>query len=701
MKCINAKKPMTGLVLPLLSLRSGSCPCGEFPDIAALARLARSWGMNIAQLLPLNDSGWQTSPYSALSAFALNPVYLRIGDLPEVKGGASSSVAAPVAAAAGKAALAAAGLIARFGNEGQVPYGAILEAKLEILAGLWKVLRSAAPGGPLEAEVEAWADRRPWVKAYACFVELKAKFGGKPWWEWPEHGTADEAAIEGLWNDPGLREGLRFRAWTQMRAEAQFAAACGEARALGVDLMGDIPILLNADSADVWHLRRFFDTERSAGAPPDMYSRYGQNWGFPLYRWDELERGDYKFWKDRLAVADQFYTLYRIDHVLGFFRIWAIGKREADGFLGHFQPEFAISYPELAALGFDAGRIRWLSRPHVPGGAIEGAFSGLPAGTRAALAAELFERIGGEDLYLFSRAVAGGADIAETVRRHAGEGAGASRCVDDLLARWRDRAFLEIAPGQFIPTWEFRSTTAWRSLSDHERGALEALVSRKKGESLALWEKTGRRILKTLSSCVPMQACAEDLGAVPPCVPAVLGELGIPGLRVLRWFRAWGEEGQPYVRLSDYPENVVACMSVHDSTNLRQWWAEEADRAQLWPMLRGELEERVASAASAAEPVSAGMPEPPADLDPDSALLLLRAFACARSRCVVYPLQDLLAASARHRAEDPAAERINVPGTTAPSNWLYRMKPSIEELLGDEALADRLSSLAALRDLPR
>lgn len=711
MKLINVKNAMTGLVLPLLSLRGESGPCGEFPDIAALARLAKRWGMNAVQLLPLNDSGWQTSPYSALSAFALNPIYLRIGDLPEM------GAAAATLGAAEKAALAAEGLAARFGKERQVPYGAILEAKLEILGELWTASRSAESGSTLLAEVEAWAGRNPWVKAYACFVELKAKFGGKPWWEWPERRTVDDAAIEALWEDPAMREGAMFRAWAQMRAEEQFVAACAEARESGVDLMGDIPILLNADSADVWHLRRFFDTERAAGAPPDMYSRYGQNWGFPLYRWDELERSGYSFWKDRLAVADRFYTMYRIDHVLGFFRIWAIGKREADGFLGHFQPEFSISYPELAALGFEAGRIRWLSKPHVPGGAIAGAIAGLPEGRREGLAAALFERIGGEELYLFSRAVAGGADIEEIVRSRAGEGAGASRCADDLLAWWRNRTFLEIATGQFIPTWEYRSTTAWQSLSDPERGTLEALIARKKGESLDLWEKTGRKILKALTACVPMQACAEDLGAVPPCVPSVLGELGIPGLRVLRWFRAWGEEGQPYVGLREYPEDAVACMSVHDSTNLRQWWAEEADRARLWPMLREELGEREALAASAAgrrgaaeraekaaktgQTAGAVPAEPPADLDPDGALLLLRAFACARSRCVVYPLQDLLAASALHREEDPAAERINVPGTTAPANWLYRMKPSIEELLGDDALAERLSSIAALREVRR
>jgi len=214
-----------------------------------------------------------------------------------------------------------------------------------------------------------------------------------------------------------------------------------------------------------------------------------------------------------------------------------------------------------------------------------------------------------------------------------------------------------------------------------------------------------------------MQACAEDLGAVPTCVPSVLRELDIPGLRVLRWFRAWGEQGQPYVRLSDYPEDAVACMSVHDSTNLRQWWAEEAERSALWPMLREELAGReallglhsahpgaagraaAAAAAKAGQTGAAAQAEPPADLDPDGALLLLRAFACVRSRCVVYPLQDLLAASALYREENPADERINVPGTTAPSNWLYRMKPTIGALLGDEALAARLSSIAALREV--
>jgi len=132
------------------------------------------------------------------------------------------------------------------------------------------------------------------------------------------------------------------------------------------------------------------------------------------------------------------------------------------------------------------------------------------------------------------------------------------------------------------------------------------------------------------------------------------------------------------VSLGDYPEASVACTSVHDSTNLRQWWGEEADRQVLWEMVGGPG-------------------KPPLVLDPDSAFVLLRAFAAARSRCVVYPLQDLLAASARHREENPADERINVPGTMGEGNWLYRMKPRVGELLADEAFASRMASLSASR----
>ena len=716
MKFINASKKMTGLALPLLAARTGNGPCGEFPDIASLARLARYWGMDVLQLLPVNDTGSQTSPYSALSAFALNPIYLRIGSLSELgmemAPDLSPGSGGETAARAGEEALK---LTSAFSEAAKVPYEEILERKIAILETLWKTICTEAGGSKLIAEVEAWTEGNPWVKAYACFVELKRRFDGKAWWEWPEFGTADQAGIEALWRDPSYVTDLRFRAWLQMRAEEQFAAACAEARSIGVDVLGDIPILMNADSADVWLDRSLFDTNRSAGAPPDMYSRFGQNWGFPLYHWDEIERRGYSFWKQRLASADKFYTMYRIDHVLGFFRIWAIDKHEEDGFLGHFVPEFSLSYPELDALGFDSSRIRWLSKPHLPELVVNEVLSGFAGEAGEYLREKLFARIGNEALFLFASGVGGGADIAKIIRDAAAiaktadgaEGAeipesAISASIQTLQGWWRNRTLLETAPGQFVTTWEYRGTKAWQSLSDHEKSMLEALVSRRKGESLLLWERTGRKILKALTESVDMQACAEDLGAVPPCVPAVLGELGIPGLRVLRWTRAWDKEGAPYIPLGDYPEESIACTSVHDSTNLRQWWEEEADKDALWAMVRNALrpsadKDALPKREVAQKPEPRLAETPPSVLDPDAAFAVMAVFAAARSRCVVYPLQDLLAASARHREANPADERINVPGTTSGKNWLYRMKPQLEELLGDDEFARRIALIAGAR----
>lgn len=716
MKFINASKRMMGLALPLLALRTDNGPCGEFPDIASLARLVRSWKMDVVQLLPVNDTGWQTSPYSALSAFALNPIYLRIGSLPELEAGKSPSPSASHGdEAVAKAREAALKLTSVFSEAAKVPYAGILERKLTILETLWNAISAKPEGDGLIKEVETWSERNAWVKTYACFAELKRRFGGKAWWEWPNSRTADGAFVESLWSDPEYASGVKFRAWLQMRAEEQFVAACAEAGSLGIDVLGDIPILMNADSADVWFDRGIFDTNRAAGAPPDMYSRLGQNWGFPLYHWDEIERRGYSFWKERLASADKFYTMYRIDHVLGFFRIWAIDKREADGFLGHFVPEFSLSYPELDALGFDTGRIRWLSKSHVPEHVVDEALSGFAGQSGEYLREKLFSRIGNEPLFLFASGVKGGADIAEAIRAAAAIAqkadatgkaeipeSGISASIEMLSYWWRNRALLEIAPGQFVPTWEYRGTTAWQSLSEREKSMLEALISRRKGESLLLWERTGRKILKALVESVDMQACAEDLGAVPPCVPSVLGELGIPGLRVLRWARAWGKEGAPYIPFGEYPEESIACTSVHDSTNLRQWWEEEADKDALWVMVRNALRPGVDKDASpkrgvAQKPWPQIAETPPSVLDPDAALVMMAAFAAARSRCVIYPLQDLLAASARHREANPADERINVPGTLSDANWLYRMKPRLEELLTDEEFARRIASLAAAR----
>lgn len=712
MKFTRERSPSLGFVLPLLSVRKPGAACGEFPDIADLCRLAKSWDMNIVQILPVNDTGRETSPYSALSAFALHPVYLRIEDLPEIaelssagNGRLPEEIGRPL------------GLLAEEGESARVPYGRILDLKTEALRAVWKECHegknAAGIGARLHGELDSWLASAEWAKSYACFVELKSRFGGKPWWEWPRFRDPSAADITALWADPDFAMDLGFHAWIQMRAEKQFAAACRAAVGSGVDIMGDIPILMNRDSADVWRERAIFRLDMCAGAPPDMYSRLGQNWGFPLYRWDELERAGYSFWKKRLAAADSFYSAFRIDHVLGFFRIWAISALEEDGWLGSFFPEYTVSCPELASLGFDAGRIRWLSRPHVGRGAIDDALrdSGLESlacaaalrpGSVDSLISSMFSRIGDEQLYLFSPSIGGGRDIGRVIREWAEAAALPFPEARDVCLRaaeafraicqgfWRDRTLLEVAPGQFVPAWKHHATKAWDSLSEHEKSQLDGLLSRRRAESAAMWIRSGEAKLGTLARSVDMKACAEDLGSVPPGVPETLDRLGIPGLRVLRWTRSYGKEGDPFVPFGEYPPNSVACTSVHDSTNLRQWWEEEADRAPVWKLVR----EAIAGLAGGI-PLP---PLPPGKLEARDALVFLRAFSAARSNIVIFPLQDLLASSETYREKNPRDERINTPGTSGPGNWLYRMKPSLPLLLGDGEFAAAMSPLAAIHD---
>ncbi len=220
---------------------------------------------------------------------------------------------------------------------------------------------------------------------------------------------------------------------------------------------------------------------------------------------------------------------------------------------------------------------------------------------------------------------------------------------------------------------------------------MEAKAEAIGAESLDIWEKRGRELLSMLVSASEMQAFAEDLGAVPPCVPKVLRELKIPGLRVMRWEREWDKPNQPHIPFERYEPLSVACTSVHDSTNLRQWWQEEADRLQIWAMCRA-LAERDKLLKSLIERCGETVPE---RLGPGEAAVLLRALALSGSIVAAYPVQDILACHPDWRSADPRDERINVPGTTLPTNWMYRMPIDLSALVKDEDFAGFISEIIA------
>lgn len=675
MRFAHSGRRLSGLALPLSALRTVESPgCGEFPDLHLAAELAQSWNLDLVQLLPVNDSGTQPSPYGALSAFALHPLYLRISALPELAAGGAASLAA-----ADRKLLrqAASEMLDRFRDAERVPHEELLAAKLDLLERIWEARSkerglSRARGSAKGAELDDWIASKPWIKAYTAFVESKRRNEGRPWWEWSVLRDPREEDIEQLWSDATWRPRLRFWAWVQLRAAQQFLAAAEDLALRGIALMGDIPILMNEDSADIWARRSCFHLHLSAGAPPDMYSYLGQNWGFPIYDWESMSSDGYAFWVERLREVDAYYSCYRIDHVLGFFRIWSLSARERSGYLGHFVPERPIVRSELRSLGFSEERLRWISQPHIREAQLIAAAG--EAAAQAAVHAAL-DRIGDERLFLFKPTIRGERDIEAipTLSPAARE---------FLVGAWRDRALIEYEPDTFSAAWRFRESSCWQTLSDGERGALEALVAERGRASEELWARTGRRLLGALKEAVPMLPCAEDLGTVPDCVPQVLEELGILSLRVLRWTRRWNEPGQPFVRPSEYPVLSVACPSVHDSSSLRAWWESEADRERLWALVAEELRRDIGPC--------------PSRLAPRDAALVLELLARSRSRFVVFPVQDLIALSDR-RPVDPGEERINVPGTTGPENWSYRMPRRIEELATDQQLGSRVRSLVAAR----
>jgi 4-alpha-glucanotransferase len=173
-----------------------------------------------------------------------------------------------------------------------------------------------------------------------------------------------------------------------------------------------------------------------------------------------------------------------------------------------------------------------------------------------------------------------------------------------------------------------------------------------------------------------MLACAEDLGAVPDCVPRVLGKLGILGLRVVRWHREWEKDGQPYVHFEDYPESSVCTPAVHDSSCLREWWDHEADQNQFSAFI--------------------GVPSLPKVYNPGTARLILSKIAGCASRFRVFQIQDLMHLSTHWYAEDPASERVNVPGTVNEFNWTYRLPATIAEIQADEELVRTVHELTTI-----
>ncbi|MDR2541900.1 MAG: 4-alpha-glucanotransferase [Treponema sp.] len=670
MEKLATNKRLIGVAVPVGALRTkNGMGVGEFSDLGDFALLCKRMKIGLIQILPVNDTGFDSSPYFSLTAFALHPIYLRIDELDEFEA-ASSTLKRRVKTARNK-----------FDKDVRYSHYKILKEKLEILREIFSenkaaIKKSAKKGS--SGILAAWIEKNAWVKQYAVYRRLKELNDLKSWKEWKEHRIVTRKEIEGFWNDEKLSEEHLFWVWLQYALDNQFSNAVKKIREAGIVLKGDIPILMNEDSCDVWAYPELYNQSLSAGAPPDMFNPDGQNWGFPIYNWEAHEQDDFAWWKNRLAVASKYYEAYRIDHVLGFFHIWASTYNDYSSALGRFIPYIPVAARDLKKLGFDKDRIRWVSQSHLLTGEVWDALknnwgSQYTEEEIKAAADDVFSkalnRIKNEDIWLFNKNIKGEKDI---------DALGLHPAVRNyLFAKWRDRVFLEYEKGLFTPTWLYKTTSAYKSFSEEEKKAIEELLAKHEKKSEKVWETLARKLLTVLAESSPMLPCAEDLGAVPNCLPKVLSKLKILSLKLMRWYTDPDKEGEPYVPFEDYPPLSVCTPAVHDSSTLRQWWEKEADQKKYANLL--------------------GVPSLPKVFNPGTAKIILSKAASARSRFRIFQIQDIMHLSSNWYSENPVDERINVPGTLNDFNWTYRLPTTIAKIARDKELIKSVRELSRIK----
>lgn len=314
-------RPHHGINTPLFSLYTKkSCGIGEYLDFLPLIDWCSSVGMDTLQTLPLNDTGLEASPYGAISAFALNPIHIQLAALPHLEN-------YPDLLDSINEAKKTIPVIKR------VDYPKIRKEKEEILKKYFD--REKENIRKNIAFTDFLNKNKSWLPSFALFKTIKGCQNNKAWEFWPENVKDYQQAIK---NNQSYQQEMDWHIFVQYICFQQLSSVKRYADKKGILLKGDIPIMINRDSADVWQHPSLFNLNYSAGAPPDIYSSLGQNWEVPIYRWEEMEKKNFTWWKERLKVAENYYHLYRLDHVLGFFRFYAIPQGKS-GKEGHYIPE--------------------------------------------------------------------------------------------------------------------------------------------------------------------------------------------------------------------------------------------------------------------------------------------------------------------------------------------------------------------------
>ena len=649
---------VAGTLIPVFSLRSeGSFGVGDFGDLKLMIDWVAQTHQRLLQVLPINDSTsthtWTDSyPYSCISIFALHPQFCDLRQLPALKDKVEADRFEM--------------LREELNGLPQIDYERVNNAKTKYLQLLFK--QEGKEVLATEDFKEFFKHTEHWLVPYAQYCYLRDKNGTCEFAKWKGHTQWNEADRASLSNPQNKAfKDVAFFYYVQFVLDRQMRSAHDYARARGVILKGDIPIGVNRNGCDVWHEPEYFHLDSQAGAPPDGFSVNGQNWGFPTYNWDRMIADGCQWWVRRFQNMQQYFDAYRIDHVLGFFRIWAIPTDCVHGLLGQFQPALAMSREEIKSYGLNFQEDLF-TKPFIADWIVSRIFK-----EHAEEVKEKYLQHEHDDIFSLKPEY----DTERKVEA-AFEGKTTDKDIwlrDGLYALIENVLFVRDRqnPNMFHPRITAQLNFMYEALWQNDKDAFNRLYNdyyyRRNND---FWYREAMKKLPLLSQATRMLVCAEDLGMVPDCVQWVMNELRILSLELQSMPK---DPTVEFGHLSRNPYRSVCTLSTHDMPTLRQWWDEDYDRTQKYyntMLYRGGAAPHPLPGWLARDIVSRQLTSP--------------------SMLCVLSLQDWFAIDERIRLADANAERINIPAIPK-HYWRYRMHMTIEQLIADKEYNDEVKDL--------
>lgn len=645
-----------GVAIPVFSLRSDEdFGVGDFLDLKGMIDWAVKTHQQFVQLLPVNDTtmtgSWTDSyPYNANSTFALHPMYLRL----EAMGLLENEERRRYYRDLGR----------ELNALPQIDYERVNRGKMEYARELFAQSGEAAMQSP---EVMEFAERnREWLTPYAAWCVLRDINGTPEMDKWGEYAVYDASRIASFIE--GHRHDIDFYIWLQYHLDRQMREVHEYARAHGVAIKGDIPIGISRTSVDAWLSPRLFNLDCQAGAPPDDFSVLGQNWGFPTYNWEEMSHDGFAWWKARFRKMAEYFDAYRIDHVLGFFRIWQIPMDALHGLLGIFNRALPFSPDELRN-NYDFWLDQNQTRPYIQEWMLGDFFGEWTDECRDTyLTDEGYGRYSLRPEFDTQRKVANHFAALEKNDKNA-------RICEALLGLIDDVLFIEdpVEKGKYHPRISAQFTYSYRALGDYEKWCFNRLYNdfyyRRNNDfwyGQAMWK------MPPLIQATDMLVCAEDLGMIPACVPAVMQALEILVLEIQRMPK---DPSTPFGNTWHYPYYSVCTTSTHDMDGIRRWW--EADREVTQRFYNEVLHEQGAA---------------PQYAEPWICERIIRLHLQSPSMLCILPLQDWLSIDGVVRRQDPREELINIPANPR-HYWRYRMHLTLAELNSQSELNNRMREM--------